>query len=293
MPGKVRAAWDCGVSLKSLTHPGQSQFLTTPVPARPLSFNLSLDDPSYGDEHAVQNLEDSDSRLVQMLANQARLKSDNPAAGDEAKVITDESLSVEEKKQSLQGLLNLAASNGDVERVKRLVGGDAKEYIDVDAHDADGTPPLIYASCFGHEDVVAALIVAGADVDRQDRNRWSSLMWAMTNRHKGIAKLLLDNGASPEVKSSSGRTAYDFVEPNSEISEYLHESGYNIGSVGVSAGGGDFYTSGFSQDRFEEEMAENEMKRRMMMESAINLEVDLGNLGLDEQPEVSYRRYSM
>jgi len=30
-------------------------------------------------------------------------------------------------------------------------------------------------------------------------------MWAMTNRHKGIAKALLDHGASPEVKSSSGR----------------------------------------------------------------------------------------
>jgi hypothetical protein len=28
------------------------------------------------------------------------------------------------------------------------------------------------------------------------------------------------------------------------------------------------------------------MKRRMMMESAFNLEVDIGNLGLDEQPEV-------
>ncbi|OCK81993.1 hypothetical protein K432DRAFT_294232 [Lepidopterella palustris CBS 459.81] len=261
---------------------GQSQFLTTPIPARPLSFNLSLDDPSYGDDHAMQRLEDSDSRLVQMLATQARLKSDNPAAGDEAKVVADEKLSDEEKREALQGLLNLAASNGDVERVQRLVNGNAKEYIDVNAHDADGTPPLIYASCFGHEDVVAALLSAGADVDRQDRNQWSSLMWAMTNRHKGIAKLLLDHGASPEVKSSSGRTAFDFVEPNSEISEYLHESGYTIGNVGVSD---DFYNSGFSQDRFEEEMAENEMKRRMMMESAINLEVDLGNLGLDEQPE--------
>ena len=46
-------------------------------------------------------------------------------------------------------------------------------------------------------------------------------------------------------------------------------------------------SSGFSQDRFEQEMQENDMKRRMMMESAFNLEVDLGNLGLDEQPEVS------
>lgn len=261
---------------------GQSQFLTTPIPARPLSFNLSLDDPSYGNDHAIQRLDDSDSRLVQMLATQARLKSDNPAEGDEDKVVADEKLSDEEKREALQSLLNLAASNGDVERVQRLVSGSAKEYIDVNAHDADGTPPLIYASCFGHEDVVAALIAAGVNVDKQDRNQWSSLMWAMTNRHKSIAKLLLDHGASPEVKSSSGRTAFDFVEPNSEISEYLHERGYTIGNAGVTD---DFYNSGFSQDRFEEEMAENEMKRRMMMESAINLEVDLGNLGLDEQPE--------
>ena len=108
-------------------------------------------------------------------------------------------------------------------------------------------------------------------------------MWAMTNRHKAIAKLLLDHGASPEVKSSSGRTAFDFVAPHSEISDYLHESGYNIGNFGVVD---DFYNTGFSQDKFEEEMAENEMKRRMMMESAINLEVDLSSLGLDEQPEV-------
>lgn len=108
-------------------------------------------------------------------------------------------------------------------------------------------------------------------------------MWAMTNRHKGIAKLLLDHGASAEIRSSTGRTAFDFVTPNSDISNYLHQSGY-IGTAGVSD---DFYDTGLAQERFEEEMAENEMKRRMMMESAINLEVDLSSLGLDEQPEVS------
>merc|ERR1711981_836123 len=79
---------------------------------------------------------------------------------------------------------------------------------------------------------------------------------------------------------------------NSEMSEYLHESGYSIGNAGMvegggsgSVGGSDFYNAGMAEDRFEEELAENEMRRRMMMESAINLEVDLGNLGLDEQPE--------
>lgn len=130
--------------------------------------------------------------------------------------------------------------------------------------------------------MVTALLDAGANVDKQDRNQWSALMWAMTNRHKGIAKSLLDHGASPEVKSSSGRTAFDFVAPDSEISGYLHDSGYHIGSVGVTD---DFYTPGFSQDRFEEEMAENELRRRMMMESARDLEVDLGNVGIDDQPE--------
>ncbi|KAF2012349.1 hypothetical protein BU24DRAFT_353607 [Aaosphaeria arxii CBS 175.79] len=259
---------------------GQSQFLTTPMPARPLSFNLSLDDPSFGGDEDIQQLEDSDSRLVQMLAHQARLKNDN--SGDEAKVVADDKLSPDEKREALQGLLTLAASNGELERVQRLLNGKAREYIDINAVDAEGTPPLVYASCFGHEDVVETLVEAGADVDKQDKNRWSPLMWAMTNRHKGIVKLLLDHGASPEIKSSTGRTAFDFVEPNSELSDYLHESGYSIGNAGVSD---DFYNSGFSQDRFEEEMAENEMKRRMMMESAFNLEVDLGNLGLDEQPE--------
>ena len=109
-------------------------------------------------------------------------------------------------------------------------------------------------------------------------------MWAITNRHKDIAKLLLDHGASPTVKSSSGRTASDFAPHNSEMSDFLNKNGYHIGDAGV---GEDFYDSGFSQDRFEREMEEIETQRRMMMESSMNLEVDLSSLGLDERPEVS------
>ncbi|KAI9761557.1 MAG: hypothetical protein M4579_000949 [Chaenotheca gracillima] len=261
---------------------GQSQFLTTPVPARPLNFNLSLEDPSYEDEATTRTLEDSDSRLMEMLAAQAAHREDGSAAENEDAIAADEKLSIAERREMLQKVLNMAASNGDVERVERLVNGKAKDFVDVNAPDEEGTAPLIYASCFGHQDVAEALLNAGAQVDKQDRNQWSALMWAMTNRHKAIAKLLLDHGASSEIKSSTGRTAFDFVAPNSEISDYLHESGYHIGSAGVAD---DFYNSGFSQDRFEEEMAENEMKRRMMMESAMNLEVDLSSLGLDEQPE--------
>jgi len=262
---------------------GQSQFLTAPTQTKPLDLNLSLEESDYGRGFSAPGADDSDSRLVQMLQSQARLKEDNPSIEDEEAVLADERTSESDKKSMLQSILTMAASNGEVDKVKSLVTGDAKKYIGVDAPDSDGTPPLIYASCFGHQEVVSILLDAGAKVDQQDRNQWSALMWAMTNRHKGIAKLLLDHGASTEVRSSTGRTAFDFVAPHSDMSEYLQESGYSIGTVGVTD---DFYHAGFDQDRFEEEMAENEMKRRMMMESAMNLEVDLGNLGLDEQPEV-------
>ena len=149
-------------------------------------------------------------------------------------------------------------------------------------------PENVLTAKQGHQEVVAALIEAGAFVDKQDRNQWSALMWAMTNRHKAIAKTLLDHGASPDIRSSSGGTALDFVQPGSDFSRYLHDNGYNLGNAGVEE---DFYDSGFAQGRFEEEMAESEMKRRMLMkESAANLEVDLSTLGFDEQPEVRRAR---
>lgn len=218
---------------------------------------------------------------MEMLAAQAA----HSAIGyqDEDAIATDDKLSETEKRNMLQKALTMAASNGNLESVNKILDGKSAEFVDVNAADEDGTTPLIYASCFGHETVVEALIQAGADVNKQDRNQWSALMWAMTNRHKGIAKLLLDNGASTEAKTSSGRTAFDFVAPDSDMSFYLHDSGYGIGNAGT--GGDDFYSPGFSQDRFEEELAENEMRRRMMMESARDLEVDLGNVGMDDQPE--------
>jgi hypothetical protein len=234
----------------------------------------------------------SEARLQEMLAVQeAHTARFGAGIGNEDAVAADAAMDDAVKRDLLQRALNMAASNGDVERVERILGGPARAYVDVDAPDEDGTPPLIYASCFGHESVVRALVDGGAAVDKQDRNQWSALMWAMTNKHKGIAKLLLDSGASADTRTSTGRTAFDFVPPDSEMSYYLHDSGYNVGGGGASAAGAgalqdDFYSPGFSETRFEEEMAENELRRRMMMESARDLEVDLGNVGMDDQPEV-------
>ena len=266
---------------------GSTQFITAPTPAKPLAFDLQLDTPAYDESETFARIQDNDSRLMEMVEKQAQYRADQESggagAGDDEAVIDDEKMSEDEKREVLQKALNMAASNGDVARVKRLVGGRTKGFIDVNEADEEGTVPLIYASCFGHEGVVRVLLDAGAQVDKQDRNMWSALMWAMTNRHKAIAKQLLDHGADPGIRGRSGGTAYDFVTPGSDFGRYLSENGYHFGG---GAGGDDFYTGGWDGDRLDEEFAESELKRRQLMqESAANLEVDLGSLGFGEQPE--------
>ena len=262
---------------------GQAQVFTAPVAPSTLTPGLSYHGPQDEIFSANGDNEDQGSRLSQMLAAQTRLKEDTVTPGNEEKILQIKTLSDAEKKELLHNALTMAASNGDAERLRQLLCGPIRSLFDVNGSDNDGTPPIIYASCFGHEDAVLTLIENGAKVDAQDKNNWSALMWAMTNHNNSIAKLLLYHGASPNIKSSSGRTAFDFAAPDSDMSEYLQNNGYQ---TSLTAKGSDFYNPGFSQELLEEELADYEMRRRLMMESAVNLEVDIGNLGLDEKPEV-------
>ena len=126
---------------------GQSQFLTTPIVAKPLSFSdLTLNDPNY-DEDLTKGIPDSDTRLMEMLAAQAA-HSAGPGFEDEEEVATNDKLSDDEKKEKLQKALNMAASNGNTDQIKKILAGNSRQYVDVNAPDEDGTPPLIYASCF-------------------------------------------------------------------------------------------------------------------------------------------------
>lgn len=114
--------------------------------AKPLQFNnLSLSD-DFGD--VSQRVEDSDSRLMEMLAAQAAHRDGSAPDGDEEAIAADEKMDDSEKRTTLQRALNMAASNGDVERIQRILGGGARKYVDLDLPDEEGTAPLIYASCF-------------------------------------------------------------------------------------------------------------------------------------------------
>lgn len=85
---------------------------------------------------------------MEMLAAQAAHRGDDSVGADEDSIVASKDLSEGDKKSILQKSLHNAASNGDVERVQRILQGKGNQYVDVNAPDEEGTAPIIYASCF-------------------------------------------------------------------------------------------------------------------------------------------------
>lgn len=195
------------------------------------------------------------------------------AGADEESILTDDSLTSEEKGTRLQKLLLSAASDGNTEVVRQILGGRAKEYINIDAKDDSGSTALIYASCFGNEDIVVELLRYGASVDEPDQSEWTSLMWAINNHHKTIVERLMESGASLTHKTSTGRSAIDFITPHSEIYLYMKEHGYIEASDKD-----DFYDDGLTSTRG----FGGEEPDQLMMESAFHFDVPMSHLRIDD-----------
>lgn len=120
-------------------------------------------------------LSSSDNYFADMVNAQRRLNSEVGSIDDDDIILRDEEMSVEEKSTKLQKLLWLSASTGNLEMVRQLLGGPAASFIDINSKDEEesggiktGASALIYASCFGHQDIVIELLRYGADVDLQD-----------------------------------------------------------------------------------------------------------------------------
>ena len=74
---------------------------------------------------------------------------------------------------------------------------------------AQSTPDmkLREAAYFGRVEVVRDALSAGADVNNQDENGYTALMWAAESNREDIAQLLLENGADASLRSADGRDA--------------------------------------------------------------------------------------
>ena len=80
-----------------------------------------------------------------------------------------------------------AAKSGDLDKVNQLIAGGS---IDINYQDNGDNTALIWAAYKGREDVVKALIEAGAKLDIQDNGGETALTLASWKGHKGVAKAL-------------------------------------------------------------------------------------------------------
>jgi ankyrin repeat protein len=99
-----------------------------------------------------------------------------------------------------------AAKSGNVQTLKTLLAADAKL---IHARDTDGSTPLHCATWKGHQDAVALLLKAGADVNAKNENdHWGTtpLHAAAHANQSKIAQMLVDSGADVNATDLSGKT---------------------------------------------------------------------------------------
>jgi len=90
-----------------------------------------------------------------------------------------------------------------------------------------GWTALHYAAFSGHEDVLALLIAAGADIDLKAPNGETALMLAARNGHFQTVRVLAGARADPSVRSIEGKTALDIAREagHREIAVFLERFG--------------------------------------------------------------------
>lgn len=96
-----------------------------------------------------------------------------------------------------------AAKNGEIEKLLLV------DNIDITARDSEGMTALIWAARRGQERAIDALLFRkpNLEIDIRDKNGWTPLSWAARRGYKNIVKLLLNNGANPNLKDIYGWSA--------------------------------------------------------------------------------------
>jgi ankyrin repeat protein len=95
--------------------------------------------------------------------------------------------------------------HGDAKAIKQLLRASASG-LDIDACDADGVTPLMFALLAGHVDAAAVLVKRGARLDATDGHGRTALHWMVFNGLDAEVRWLLRRGASPTTPDRGGRT---------------------------------------------------------------------------------------
>ena len=110
--------------------------------------------------------------------------------------------------------LERAAENASLAMVETLLAAGAN----ANAALASGLAPLMTAARTGSVEVVRALIAHGADVNAAVTDtRSTALMWAVSEPHPEIVRVLLAAGADPAISTFKGFTPLMFAARNGDV----------------------------------------------------------------------------
>jgi len=123
--------------------------------------------------------------------------------------------------------LSLAAQNGGLAALEHLIKAGAN----IDGALPSGETPLMTAARVGAGDLVKSLLDHGADVNLAEQLKGqTALMWALSEQHLDVARLLVERGANVRAASSGGFTPLLFAARmgNLEAVKMLLAAGSNI-----------------------------------------------------------------
>ena len=104
-----------------------------------------------------------------------------------------------------------AVREGDLEATKQLI--EKENGVDINTEKIGSQSAILVAARKGHIDIVKLLLENGADVNAKSSDSltwfsgWTPLISACENGHFETAKLLIENGADVNASSKSGWTA--------------------------------------------------------------------------------------
>lgn len=142
-----------------------------------------------------------DNLHLPLIVLAAREKSDTVAKV----LIDDPKTDIEKLDTASENAMMLAALQGDIDLVRRLIDKGAEV-------NKAGWAPLHYAAANGHDEVVQLLVDHSAYIDAGAPNGTTPLMMAARGNHISTMKVLLDAGADPRIKNQIGLTALAFAK---------------------------------------------------------------------------------
>lgn len=149
-------------------------------------------------------------------------------------------LAVEQDNEDIAGLLLAQGIQADgavlaaasAQNMLALVKVLLNDTAFLNGVDADGMTALMQAALYGHEEMVAVLLAAGAKVNLQEPVAgYSALILASAHGYGGIVRRLLKAGADLHALTDEGHSALDWARSREgtpafdEVVAYLLEAG--------------------------------------------------------------------